>query len=137
MVPSLLGNPDAESMRTCSLFAVYPGHGLCNVFGQCTGVDIPDDPSYYGPLWDATYQHVSLRPATDAEKAEMNLGLSFLPWNKTDYVRVDTAGNILPVNPFSRQLMMANGVTIAKLAAAGTVGFFVGKFAMKKLAKQL
>ena len=76
------------------------------------------------------------RVSAEDQAAQCLFGLSFLPWNQRPYERTTWGSNsqdgtVYPFNPWNRQTLMTNGLTIAKLAGIGVGAYYTGKLALK------
>jgi hypothetical protein len=149
-MPSLFGSPTDDDVRTCSKYAWNESGSLrfCSQFDtDCQNLYSEADWSQWTSGANSRTlastmmgtNDIHLRaPTVDEEAGMYLLGLSFLPWNKSEFVRVHTTGNIIiPVNPWHKEVLVSNGLTAAKLTMAGVTGFFVVKLVTKKLAQRI
>jgi hypothetical protein len=146
LMPSLLGLPANADVLTCSNYGstggIYPGapNGLRSQFSDTV---VPPG-TVSGDQWLTNLNSVMngpntvvLRPVSAEDQAAQCLfGLSFLPWNQRPYERTTWGSNsqdgtVYPFNPWNRQTLMTNGLTIAKLAGIGVGAYYTGKLALK------
>jgi len=151
MMPSVMGMPADSVVLQCSNYGstggTYP-NGVNGLRSQFSDTVVPSN-EITGDDFLTQIQTVMtgtnsvvLRPLTDEEQAEQNLwGISFLPWNQRPYDRTTWGtnsqdGTVYAFNPWNKQTMMTNGLTLVKVGAIGLVTFYVGKFVVKKMAKR-
>jgi len=142
LAPGILGFPDTNTFIQCSNYGVVNSNAnklTDSVTGTPYDHDFADGgttPTYKSTAYNALVNQVWLVPWTDDEKKAQTLfGISLLPWNVTQYKRIKD-GAALPVNPWNKDLMISNGATVAKIAAAGLAVFVGGKLAYKAIRKR-
>ena len=150
MMPSLLGYPSDDMILQCSNYGstggAYSGqpNGLRSQFSDTV---VPADEI----TSDNWLQHLNitmngtnsvvLRPISPDDQAAQNLGVTFLPWNQRPYERTTWGtnsenGTPYPFNPWNRQTIMSNGMTVAKIAGIGLVVFMTSKLIYKMTIKR-
>jgi hypothetical protein len=146
MLPSWLGIPDDNDFINCSIYGSINSEGatLCNCIDGTSINPPPVSPGADG-YWEyhantviggSALNHatlVNMYPWTDDEKAQQCLfGLSFLPWNQSQYKRVlNLTTDTIPLNPWNKATMIVNGKTIVKLSVVGIGVYFAIAYAMK------
>ena len=145
--------PD-ELLQRCSKYSLGPGgmnapRKICSMFDDhCDGVDTLSGPlgeepwvrifNVIGGLpsidpqnWDAAEGHAlatSLRRPTDEELDDMHiLGIRFLPWNYSPWLRVNAydQSHVYPMNVLHPENLVSNGTTVAKIALGGMAVLFL------------